>query len=780
MRRGRSFRSERGARQALLGVLLAAAAACGRESAPRPGPATAPARVVLVSIDTLRADHVGAWGAAHAETPTLDALATRGARFANAISPAPTTLPSHSSLLTGREPYAHGVHHNGVYRLGDEHPTLAERMREAGFSTAAFVSSYVLDRSFGLARGFERYDDQLAVRAAGRGMVSVAERSADQTVAAVETWLASAPERFFLFVHFYDPHSEYAPPPPFDVRFRAAPYDGEIAFVDAQLGRLLAALEARFADGATLLAVTSDHGESLGEHGEPSHSFGLYDATQHVPLLLAGPHVPPGRVVEAQVRLVDVTPTLLALAGAAPLPASEGRSLEPLLAGRDDAPRAAYLETLATHLEQGWSPLFGLRSGGFKYVRAPRPELYALAADPGETRDLSAQEPERLAALSAELDALLAGAKPAAAPAALDALARAQLEQLGYLMPATEGASVPLGQVGGVDPKDEIAAVAAVHDANGLLGADRPQEAKARLDSVPARGFNVLQMGALVALALGDLPGARAAAEAALAAAPSRSDAHGLLASVCEQEGDLDGAEAALRRSLELAPGSGGALAKLGTLAERRGDLSAAERFYREAMDARAPSPLGGWRLAALLLERGDRDAAFALLAEVPPSVLAEPHAALRLAQAEESTGHADLALLRIEAALRRRPRSVPLLRVAAARRAAQGDLAGARQAREAALATAPNDAFLRNELAWSLALEGRELDRALELAHTAIAAGGRDPRLLDTLATVLVRRGERDEALRAIAEARAGADDELRAHLDALEREARGEASLE
>ncbi len=679
------------------GLLLAAAPGCGEERVQPAAPATAPApparpaRVVLVSIDTLRADHVGAWGAAGAWTPNLDALAARGTRFADTVSPAPITLPSHASLLTAREPYAHGVHHNGAFRLAGAHPTLAERMREAGFATAGFVSAYVLDRSFGLARGFGHWDDQLSPRGPGRGLVAMAERRGDATVAAVEAWLAHAPERFFLFVHLYDPHSEYAPPPPFEARFRARPYAGEIAFADAQLGRLLAALDARFPDRATLVAVTSDHGESLGEHGEPTHSYGVYDATQHVPLLLAGPGVPVGRVVGAQVRLVDVAPTLLALAGAPPLVPAEGRSLEPLWAGREDAPRTAYLETLATRLEQGWSPLFGLRSGGWKYVRAPRPELYALGTDPDETRDLSQQEPARLAALAAELDALLAGAPRPAAPAAGDALVRAQLERLGYAIAPAAAALAPLGRVDGIDPKEAIGAVAAVHDANGLLAADRPREAKARLDPIPARGFAVLQMRALVELALGDLPAARAAADAALAAAPERSDAHELDAAVCLQEGQLDGAEAALARALELAPGTGGPLATLGVIAEQRGDLPGAERRYREALGARAPAPGALWRLAALLLARGDRSAAFALLAQAPPRLLADPLAALRLAQVENGAGRPELALLRVEAALREHPRSGALLRAAEALREAQGDLAGAAEARAAARALEPD-----------------------------------------------------------------------------------------
>src|SRR5690606_25684469 len=207
-------------------------------------------------------------------------------------------------------------------------------------------------------------------------------------------------------------------------------------------------------DRATLIAVTSDHGESLGEHGEPTHSYGLYDATQHVPLLLAGPGVPAGLVVDAQVRLVDVAPTLLALAGAPPLAHVEGRSLAPLLSGAEEPERAAYLEPLAPRFDHGWSPLSALRSGGCESGRAPRPEHHALASDPGGTRNLAQDEPERLAALSARLGALLADAPPAAAPGALDPRARARLAALGYLIGEPGDQELPLGVVDGADPKD--------------------------------------------------------------------------------------------------------------------------------------------------------------------------------------------------------------------------------------------------------------------------------------------------------------------------------------
>src|SRR5262245_6233424 len=314
-------------------------------------------RIVLVSIDTLRADHVGCYGAEAVETPALDALAAEGVRFATAISPAPITLPSHTTLLTGRDPPQHGVRHNGLFRLPSDVPTLAERLRSAGFATAAFVSAFVLDSRFGLDRGFERYDDQLGIARSSGAPGSVAERRGDRTVDAALAWLAGAPDRFFLWVHLYDPHADYLPPSPWSERFAGRPYDGEIAFADAQLARLRAAVAERW-PGGTLWWVTSDHGERLGEHAEQTHSFSVYEATPHVPLLAAGPGVRRGAVVGEVVALADVAPSTLALAGLPALAGSTGSDLAPVLRGeRAPADRPAWIETLATQVDMGWSPL---------------------------------------------------------------------------------------------------------------------------------------------------------------------------------------------------------------------------------------------------------------------------------------------------------------------------------------------------------------------------------------------------------------------------------------
>jgi choline-sulfatase len=259
----------------VLATLAMAALACGRPEAVE--------RVVLVTIDTLRADRVGCYGATGAATPTLDGLAARGVRFETAISPAPITLTSHATLLTGRDPPRHGARHNGQFELRADVPTLAEALHSAGFATAAVVSAFVLDARFGLARGFDVYDDRLGL-ATSTGMgVGVESRSAERSVDAALAWLDGAPERFFLWLHLYDPHADHAPPEPWATRFADRPYDGEIAFADAELGRLLAGVAARFGERGTLVIATSDHGESLGEHGERTHALTVYDATQRVP-----------------------------------------------------------------------------------------------------------------------------------------------------------------------------------------------------------------------------------------------------------------------------------------------------------------------------------------------------------------------------------------------------------------------------------------------------------------------------------------------------------------
>ncbi len=630
----------------MLLLLLATASACGRRDAER---------VVLVTIDTLRADHVGCYGAPIASTPTLDALAARGVRFETALAPTPLTLPSHTSLMTALDPPRHGVRNNSTFRLDENIPVLAERMRAAGFATAAFLGAVVLDRQYGLARGFEVYDDQMSLRNAA-GEFGFAERTADRVVDEALEWLETAPDRFLLWVHLYDPHAGYRPPPRFADAFPHYPYAGEIAFADAELGRLLAAVDARWTDGSTLVAVTSDHGESLGEHGEITHSLAIYEATQRIPLLLAGAQLPVGHTASGLARLIDVAPTVLALAGAEPLPGADGRDLRLLLGTTQTEQRIAYLETLATQLDFGWSPLLGLRDARWKYIRAPRPELYDLARDPHETRDLAVEDAPRAAAFDALLDERLAGARIAAPELTPDAAMRERLQQLGYLVEGPGTDPDEIGRVGGIDPKDGVAVASALQVGISLMAAGRPAEALQLLEPLADGGYQLDVYRAEAARRAGDPVLAERYARAAVARAPRARSPHEVLGEALEARGRWEEAARAFEDASQLDPAAAEPSVGLGRVAEARGEPEAAARYFAQAAESRSGSAEALWRLAALRIERGEP--ALELIAKVPAAELERPEAAVRLARAEARAGRTDSALARLRRALASAPAS--------------------------------------------------------------------------------------------------------------------------
>lgn len=419
--------------------------------------------VVLITIDTLRADHVGCYGYRPAHTPTLDALARDGVLFRTAVTAVPLTLPSHCSILTGTYPPTHGVRDNLGYLLAPQ-PTLASLLRARGYATGAFVGAYVLDRSRGLDPGFDVYSSPFHARSPfGNTPVTNIEylrRPGEAVIADACAWLGK-PRRgsFFLWVHLYDPHTPYDPP----ARFRAlarTPYDGAIAYADYAVAKLIGYLKAHGWYEGTLIVATSDHGESFGEHGEYAHGYFIYDTTLLVPLIIKPPRGFPvgAHRVTRQVRSVDIAPTILECAGA-PIPSRmEGASLAVLMRGLPDAlaMRAAYSESYYAQ-EFGWSPLRSLREQGFKYVDAPKPELYDLTRDPRELHNLYASDQTDAHKLKANLDGLLARftpAKPAHAPATTPADAEL-LRSLGYV--ATSPPVRSTSQAALPDPKDKIA-----------------------------------------------------------------------------------------------------------------------------------------------------------------------------------------------------------------------------------------------------------------------------------------------------------------------------------
>jgi arylsulfatase A-like enzyme/Tfp pilus assembly protein PilF len=601
---------------ALWASLALASLGCNLISADRSdGP-----NVLLVTIDTLRADRVGAYGARDVATPTLDALAARGVLFEQAMAAVPLTLPSHASLLTGQYPATHGVRHNAVFVLGDEAETLAERFAEAGYATGAVMGAAVLDRDFGLAQGFEFYDAEMPTeRASAAGFY---ERSAKAVTDRALTWLAGERGPFFLWVHYYDVHAKYSPPEPFKTRFQRHPYDGEAAFVDQELGRLLAALESEKRLANTVVAVTADHGEGLGEHGEESHTYFIYDSVLHVPMILAGPGLPAGKRIAPVAPNTALAPTLLALAGVPPLAHTDASDLAPLWRQEVAASTAgeAYAESLAGELDHGWAPIHAIRSDRFHYIRAPRPELFDLASDPRQRRNLlPSQAPEHVAAVEAgeaRIAALLAGSAEAN-PLAVDAETRAQVEALGYVVP--DGRAVK----NGADPKDVHKLAGAAFDALALLFAKRHEDA----EKLALKGLEVMpqssQLHDILARIYLDTRRPALALPHALAAArlnPQLADFHAQVAYIHLLLGDLPNAVATFEHALRVDPKHPGAhigamwRAKLGATIEgteehaRRaleygGDRAAVVERVGEVWEG-----LGEYERALAVFERGAKE----------------------------------------------------------------------------------------------------------------------------------------------------------------------------
>ncbi len=417
--------------------------------------------VLLITVDTTRADYLGCYGRPGGHTPNMDRLAREGTLFTRCTTCSPLTLPSHASILTSLYPYAHGARHNGIGRLADSNLTLAEALRAAGFRTQATVASTVLDRKFGTDQGFEVYHD---VAASESGDERNTRRRGDAVCNdALEMLRSLARDRFFIWVHFYDAHYPYLSP---RIADRESPdaYEDRISFIDAQIGRLLEGLTQLRLERRTLVVLVADHGEAFGEHSEIMHGDFLYETTLHTPLILRGePQISAGKKITAQVRTIDIAPTILALAGVPAWNQAQGVSLLPLLSDQtDDLNLAAYSETLLGQALFGLSALRSLSAGGWKYVHAPRPELYDLINDPGETRNVAAEQPDRIAALREEVRNLLAAAPPAPAKedrvVAMDAADRATLESLGYVAaaPDEDQAQTELDRFEprGSDPKD--------------------------------------------------------------------------------------------------------------------------------------------------------------------------------------------------------------------------------------------------------------------------------------------------------------------------------------
>ncbi len=593
--------------------LVAVALALGlRRGDPEPLRRSPGLDVLLVTVDTLRADALGAYGRRGARTPRMDGLAAQGVRFDFAHAHNVVTLPSHANILSGRYPFDHGVRENSGFRFPKGAPTLATLLRARGYHTGAFVSAFPLDSRFGLDAGFEVYDDRLGDSDATPDF-HMQERPGPRTVAAARAWLAATPGPRFCWVHLYEPHSPYQPRFDWQGRLPSA-YDGEVAAADDALAPLLDPLLAPGAAGRTLIVLTSDHGESLGEHGEATHGIFTYEATLRVPLLLHAPGLLSPRVVQAPARHVDILPTILD-ALSLPLPAGlAGRSLLPAAQGlAPGEPAPSYFESLTPALTRGWAAAYGVLRDRLKYVDLPLPELYDVAGDPAEAANLVARRAEPREALRALLQTFRGpGERRALVPEAADA--RASLASLGYLG-ATRAVAERYAERD--DPKHHVAFEASLHavidryergDAGGALALC---EALVREQpSVPL----ALRHLAFLRRESGDLAGAVEAGRRALAADGASVEAAVELGRALSDLGRAREA-AALLAPLAARPDPDlDVLMTWGVALARVGERVAALAAFERARQSDSSSAMAAYNLGAAHLLFGERAAAQAEL----------------------------------------------------------------------------------------------------------------------------------------------------------------------
>ena len=718
-------------------TLVVAVASC-RQIAPRSGSADRP-NVLLVTIDTLRADHVGSYGYQAASTPTIDALAARGVRFETSVVHTPLTGPSHASILTGHTPLGHGFRNNSGYVLAPQVKTAAEDFRQAGYRTAAFVSGFPLDRRFGFDRGFEMYDDRLP-KGNDRRRTPYVERFADATTDAALRWLPTlrpatgpSPAPWFLWVHYYDPHAPYEPPADLAERFRASPYDGEVAFVDRQLARLLQALEASGESARTIVLVTADHGESLGEHGEGTHGIFIYDATLRVPWVMAGPRVPAGRVSRTVARSIDVLPTLADYAGLPGRSDIDGRSLRPAAEGHEMRDEPTYAESLYPELELGWAPLHAWRTNALKYIKAPHAELYDLEKDPLETTNRVAEERASVEDLDRKVDAALRHPVPSAAAPAVDPEAAERLRALGYA--SGSRAPRPRGTVLR-DPKDGVRFLPrlnrgmsaartepdlAIRELTAVLKEDPGlfMARRTRAVAYAAAGRHELAVddlrlldkeGQLTpedAVVLGDnlrfagrLEEAILILERAGRENPTFPQPLISLAEVRIRERKYDEAAAACERALKLAPDHIEALRLLGDLALLKADLGAAATRYARILELDGSDVSAMTKLGVVRVRSGRADEGMRLFRQAIEHESKNAEALLYLAGALASGGRPAEALPYFERAREADPASTMVLNGLGLTRLAVGDRPGAAAAFRESLRLDPTQADIAQALA--------------------------------------------------------------------------------
>jgi arylsulfatase A-like enzyme/predicted Zn-dependent protease len=727
--------------------------------------------VVLITLDTTRADHVGCYGDPQARTPAIDALARRGVLFGQAATVAPLTLPAHSSIMTGFYPTYHGVRLNGSTALSQEQTTLAEALSREGYQTGAFIGAFVLDGRWGLNQGFGVYDDQFDMKRFKHLDLAAVQRPGNQVMDSALRWLEGRRDRpFFAWIHLYDPHSPYEPPEPllseFGSRGPAALYDGEIAFADQQVARLVAWLQKVELDQKTIVVVLGDHGEGLGSHGEGTHGYFLYDYALHVPFVVATPFdALRGHRVDSQVSLVDVFPTVLALAGIDSTARVHGRSLLPeMLQKKAPGQGYAYSESMTPNLQYGWSALHSLRSPRYKLIQAPRPELFDLAADPREETNVFDQHRDVARAMGRDLDRLMAESgrdAPAPEAANLDKETVERLAALGYVgTPATPrkaaDSSRPLA-----DPKDKLAVFTAVQRAGELIVRDEYAPAAEALESAlrgePAMPQALLMLGACYS-EMGKKQEAKAQFDRVLKDDPQSVQGLIGLANLLLEEGQTEDVVTLCRRTLSLDERNSQAYALLGDVYVRRHEPAKALPYLEKAVEIQPKLTQNRVNLAACLVEVKQLARAESTLEEIVRDYPRFPGAQFNLGVLHEEQGRPQEARAAYAAEIAAYPDAFKARVNLGKVLAGLGDWPGSIAQMREAVRIAPRHPEGYLFLARALLHESAPLDEVQGLAEKGLAlAQAPDVRALGwfLMADVYSRRQRPDKLNEALAKAR-------------------------
>ena len=584
-----------GAGAIVVGVLIILAALNMFNGAPSqdfsaPGDGAA-FNVLVITVDTIRADHVGAYGYSDVETPAMDALAREGVLFTRAYSPTPLTLPAHTSIFSGTYPLNHGVRDNGGYIVPDELTTMAEIFEDQGYDTAAFIAAYVLDSRWGLNQGFDTYFDDFDLSDQRFISMGAVQRPANEVIDATVAWLNEARQGpFFLWVHLYDPHAPYDPPEPYMSRYAGARYDGEIAFTDSQIDRLLTTLEARGLGDNTFIVLAGDHGESLGEHGEVQHGFFIYEGATHVPLIFRVPIEGFGGIERSEVvSLVDIMPTVLEMCGLESPDHVQGASLVPFFhSGFTGEPRYAYSETFYPRLHYGWSELTSIQDERYKLIMSPEPELYDLQEDPGESINLVESRRAIFGQLRDDAEVLIASLSEEESQAKfmdVDEETLKKLASLGYIGSFQISSDAPAEAL--PSPRDKIGIYNKAIDARHAMQFERYEEAERLFSEILVEDPGVLT----AYRSLAQLYSLQERFEEAItlyrAAIPLMPDdplGYVHLAEAQIELGDLAAAEATVLGALELVEPHPQIFFLLGDISRRQQDYPRAIQYFGEVL----------------------------------------------------------------------------------------------------------------------------------------------------------------------------------------------------